>query len=64
MIDALAINPRPHGYKKLRGVEDIYRVRSGGYRVLYQINDDAQLLEVLIVKVGDRADVYRYLRDR
>ena len=53
----LADNPRPRGCKKLQGIENTYRIRMGNYRVIYRI-DDNQLV-VLIVRVGDRKDVYR-----
>jgi mRNA interferase RelE/StbE len=56
-IDALAEDPRPHGCKKLSGEEDLWRIRVGDYRVLYQIRDDELL--VLIVGVGHRSDIYR-----
>ena len=56
-IQALADDPRPAGVKKLIGASDLYRVRSGDYRVLYQIQDDR--LVVVVANVGDRRDVYR-----
>ncbi len=56
-IDGLAIDPRPSGVVKLSGEENLYRVRAGDYRIVYSIQDAALL--VLIVKVGDRKDVYR-----
>jgi mRNA interferase RelE/StbE len=57
-IDGLADNPRPPGVKKLAGdSEDLYRIRVGDYRVVYQIQDDR--LIVLVVRVGHRRDVYR-----
>lgn len=56
-IDALALEPRPAGVTKLKGEENLYRVRSGVYRILYSIEDD--VLRVLVVKVGHRSDVYR-----
>lgn len=40
----------------MRGFEDQYRIRVGGYRVIYQIHDDVLL--VLVVQVGNRRDVY------
>lgn len=49
-------NPRPHGVQKLHG-QDCYRIRIGDYRVLYMIDDRAQLVE--IVAVGHRREVYR-----
>ena len=55
-IHALAANPRPPGCQKLSGAEK-YRVRSGIYRVVYLIDDEA--LFVRVVKVGHRRDVYR-----
>ncbi len=58
-LDALAVNPRPPGCEKLGGVEDLYRVRAGDYRIVYQVSDDVLL--VLIVTIGHRSDVYRRL---
>ena len=57
VIKGLAEDPRPYGYRKLHGWEDKYRVRVGNYRVIYEIHDGVLL--VLVVSVGDRADVYR-----
>ncbi|MFE7804875.1 type II toxin-antitoxin system RelE/ParE family toxin [Streptomyces sp. NPDC057430] len=45
--------------KKLTGPSGLYRLRIGGYRIAYLINDGE--LVVLVVKVGDRRDVYRNL---
>jgi mRNA interferase RelE/StbE len=56
-IDSLAHDPRPRGVEKLSGEENLYRVRVGNYRIIYQLQD-AQLI-VLVVKVGHRRDVYR-----
>lgn len=56
-IDDLAKNPRPHGAEKLSGEENLYRIRIGDYRVIYQILD--KILLVLIVKIGHRREVYR-----
>ena len=58
-IDSLAENPRPRGVIKLAGEENFYRLRVGDYRIIYQIHED-QLL-VLIVRIGNRGDVYRHL---
>lgn len=56
-IRALAEDPRPLGVEKLTGEGNIYRVRVGDYRILYQI-DDAVVI-VLVVRVRHRRDVYR-----
>ena len=45
--------------KKLADTSDLYRLRVGNYRVAYQINDGE--LVILVVKVGNRRDVYRNL---
>jgi mRNA interferase RelE/StbE len=53
-------NPRPEGVEKLEAKEKLYRVYAGPgkhYRAIYQVQDEVLL--VLIVKVGDRKDVYR-----
>ena len=47
------------GVKKLTGPSGLYRLRVGSFRVAYQINDGE--LVILVVKVGDRRDVYRNL---
>jgi mRNA interferase RelE/StbE len=54
-IAALAFNPRPSGCKKLTGREG-WRIRSGDYRVIYEIDDG--LKRVTILNVGDRKDIY------
>jgi mRNA interferase RelE/StbE len=56
-IDDLTTHPRPRGAVKLAGEEDLFRIRAGDYRVIYQIRDRELL--VLVVRVGHRRDVYR-----
>jgi mRNA interferase RelE/StbE len=55
-IDALAYQPRPPGCKKLTNEDNLWRIRVGDYRVVYQIHDDR--LIVLVVRIGHRRDVY------
>jgi mRNA interferase RelE/StbE len=55
-IRSLADEPRPPGCQKLSG-QDRYRVRQGVYRIVYSIEDEN--LVVQVVKVGHRKDVYR-----
>jgi mRNA interferase RelE/StbE len=55
-IEQLADDPRPPGARKLSG-EEKYRVRQGIYRILYTVDDNTVI--VVIVKVGNRRDVYR-----
>lgn len=55
-IEALADNPRPPGVKKLSSREDLYRIRVGDYRVIYQVQD--KVLLVVVVRIGHRGDIY------
>ena len=55
--EALADDPRPPGAEKLEGMPDLYRIRVGDYRIIYQVTD--RILLVLVVRVGHRRDVYR-----
>lgn len=56
-IDELAIEPRPHGVKKLKNRENAYRIRVGDYRVLYDIVDNVLL--IIVVEIGHRSKVYQ-----
>lgn len=55
-LDALQTTPRPSGCKKLRGATDLWRVRVGDYRIIYHVDDGAQLIEVRAIR--DRKDAY------
>ncbi len=55
-IRGLTENPRPPGFQKLSG-SDKYRIRCGNYRIVYGINDDQ--LVVQVVKIGRRRGIYR-----
>lgn len=54
-IYLLADDPTPASSKKLVGRPG-YRLRVGDYRVLYHIDNDILIIDV--VKVGHRRDVY------
>ncbi len=60
-IAKLAYNPRPRGYKKLKG-EDAYRIRVGDYRVIYEIEDKKVI--VTVVSVGHRKNIYKSPKNR
>ena len=55
-IHELAEDPRPPGCQKLSG-RDRYRIRQGSYRIVYAIENDRLIVNV--VKVGHRSKVYR-----
>jgi len=50
-------NPRPRGVRKLRGRAEEYRLRVGDYRVLYVVDDAAQVVEVIAIR--HRREAYR-----
>ena len=56
----LAQNPRPQGCKKLQGHKELYRIRLGNYRIVYNIK--VKMLLVLVVRVAHRKDIYRHLK--
>jgi mRNA interferase RelE/StbE len=58
-IRELAENPHPPGSKKLQGFENLYRIASGNYRIVYTIRE--KILVVFVVRVAHRKDVYRNL---
>jgi mRNA interferase RelE/StbE len=51
----LADNPRPQGYRKLKGRKG-YRIRVGDYSIIYEIFDKVLVIEV--VDLGHRKDIY------
>jgi mRNA interferase RelE/StbE len=55
-IKDLAATPRPSSSEKLAG-QDSYRIRQGDYRIVYTVDDDHRLIE--IIKIGHRREVYR-----
>ena len=56
-IELLATEPRPRGAKRLVGGDGEWRVRTGGYRIVYEIHDGVLL--ILGVAVGHRRDIYQ-----
>lgn len=56
-IDLLAAEPRPSGAKKLAGGDGEWRVRTGDYRIMYEIHDNVLL--VLVIALGHRREIYQ-----
>lgn len=54
---SLAEEPRPRGSRKLSGYDDVFRIRVVRFRVLYSVSDSR--LIILVLKIGQRKDVYR-----
>lgn len=58
---SLQREPRPHDCCKLTGYDGPgYRVDQGEYRILYEVDDQAQ--HVTIFLVGHRKDIYKRLK--
>lgn len=53
----LAEEPRPPGCIRMSGEENLWRVRVGNYRIVYEIDDDRRVVEIL--KIAHRRESYR-----
>ena len=56
-VDRLSLNPRPEGMVKLKGGDNLYRIRVGDYRVVYTIDDKEKV--IVIMRVRHRRDIYQ-----
>lgn len=54
-IYSLADNPRPQGYKKLKG-RDGYRIRVGNYRIIYDVFESELVVDIIALE--HRKDIY------
>ena len=57
-IELLADAPRPSAAKTLAGGDGEWRVRTGDYRIVYEVHDNVLL--ILVIAIGHRRDVYRH----
>jgi mRNA interferase RelE/StbE len=57
-IESLATDPRPPDCQKVEGY-DLWRIRIGDYRILYQIDEENRTVNSY--RVGHRKHVYRNL---
>lgn len=60
-IQALSVDPRPRGCKKLEGrrFQNLYRIRVGDWRILYAIEDERLIVLILEVIRRDQANRLR-----
>ena len=58
-LETLVENPRLHGSAKIKGEKNLYRLRVGDYRILYDVDDSADA--VLLLRIQSRQDAYRDL---
>jgi mRNA interferase RelE/StbE len=59
-VRPLATEPNPPGSRKVRGYDDVFRIRVGTYRILYRVH--GKRLLIIILKIGHRREIYRSLR--
>ena len=61
-IEELASNLPSLNTTKLKGSNPFHKIRSGDYRIIYEVHEDVLvILVILVVKVGYRKDVYKKL---
>lgn len=58
-IEELVNDPFPRGATKLAGAEHLWRIRVGDYRVIYEVDQNDQV--VVVYYVRHRRDAYRIL---
>jgi len=56
-LELLAAEPRPPAALRLVGGSGEWRVRTGDYRIAYEIEDDRLLM--LVLRVGHRREIYQ-----
>ena len=56
-LHALRTSPHPPGVTKLDGLDHLYRIREGSYRIVYAIREKDLL--VLVIKNGARTEIPR-----
>lgn len=56
-IESLADNPCPSQSRKLHGMEQLYRIRVGDYRVIYEVETETKIVTIYYVR--HRKEAYR-----
>lgn len=56
-IEKLSQGPRPKNSIKLKGGGSLWRIRIGVYRIIYKIDDDNKLIDIIAVR--HRKEAYR-----
>ncbi len=56
-VESLGEKPYPKGCLKLKGLqENLWRIRVGDYRILYQVDDSVKVVDIR--KIGHRKNIY------
>jgi mRNA interferase RelE/StbE len=56
-ISLLEKTPFPPNYKKLKGLENLFRIRVGDYRVIYEL--DLKQRTIAVLRIAHRREVYK-----
>ena len=56
VIADMKSNPFSHPYRKIRGETNLYRIRLGAYRMLYEVNESQK--RIVVLKLDRRSKVY------
>jgi mRNA interferase RelE/StbE len=56
-IESLAKDPCPRGCLKLQGEDHLWRIRVGYYRIIYSIDAEKRIIDVIAVR--HRREAYR-----
>ena len=56
ILEVMKDNPFSHPYRKIRGETNLYRIRLGNYRVLYEINEEQK--RIILLKFAKRGRIY------
>ena len=52
-------NPYGYPYKKIKGETNLYRIRVGKYRILYEVNINKDNKQIIILKIDKREKIYK-----
>ena len=61
LVKSLADNPWPPGAQELRDLPGVYRYSLNGWRIIYQVDDEAEQVIVLAVKYKRGPETYKDL---
>lgn len=59
LLKAINDLPEKGDIMKMQGYKSLYRLRVGGYRVLYSVNNRGELIVVTVSDVDNRGQVYK-----
>ena len=58
-LRSLEVDSLPQGVKKLSGYKNIYRIRIGKHRIVYQLDKNT----IYIILIRHRRDIYKMVRE-